>query len=224
MKIGIGIITTPKRIEGNVYNLDNYKQFLSYKYEYDIYTHIDSDSKGVSYGRNTCIEHLLNSGCDYVFLFDDDCYPMMFNWDEYIVENAIKNNLHYALLPHVFNAECLEIRGEISSWSGHLGCFTFFSKEMLNEVGFYNGEYNRYGFEDAAMHIRLKYSKLNNSEKLYTLTRIGYYIFSQDMYHRNPVVNLTMEEKMVYIQQNKSIYMKEIEDAKNGIIYHPFIK
>ena len=75
MKIGVGVITMGVRA------------LKSYRTQPDTYfhVHVDTDKKGVSHARNTCLKHLYDEGCDYMFVFDDDGDPVMDGWEKYSV-------------------------------------------------------------------------------------------------------------------------------------------
>ena len=66
-KIGVGVITTGKRTLHN-YLIDKQTLFK---------VHLDSDKKGASHGRNHLMKYFYDEGCDYWFIFDDDCYPTL---------------------------------------------------------------------------------------------------------------------------------------------------
>ena len=87
-KIGIGIITVQKRqINPKMFNLLDQPTMF--------YIYYDKDLHGCSYGRNECIKHLYDAGCDYIFLFDDDTYPTIRGWENNIIEWASNYNVDF---------------------------------------------------------------------------------------------------------------------------------
>jgi hypothetical protein len=67
--IGIGISTTDKRVVSrNIY------KYAPSDSRIEIYN--DAERKGISHSRNSLLSRLQD--CDDIFLFDDDCYPVMF--------------------------------------------------------------------------------------------------------------------------------------------------
>lgn len=78
LKIGVGVITTGKRALQN-YQLAEDTLFI---------VHEDKDKKGASHGRNTLMKQFYDAGCDYWFIFDDDCYPTRQGWEKYFAEIA----------------------------------------------------------------------------------------------------------------------------------------
>lgn len=219
MKIGIGICTTPKRTVDKT-------QYLKYCTSNNIYLIINSDDKGLGApsSRNYCIKKIIDEGCDIGILFDDDCYPVMYGFDTYIAENMLKYDLHFVGMPNPFKDKLmLWCDEEITFWNGQLGSFSAFTRKHIETVGYYNTQYERYGFTDPPYTYRSKISPLSKNKSYYTsLLRIPFYIRSEDAYHLNPTPNFSVEEKKQFIQNNKQIYNQEIKEAKLGKIYYPY--
>ena len=88
-KIGIGVTTTPNR-SGYVDNWLNHFEKVK-PTNYHLHIHEDVNYKGVAFSKNQNLKTLAD--CDYIFLFDDDCYPIKEGWDEYF----INTNEHHLL-------------------------------------------------------------------------------------------------------------------------------
>ena len=59
------------------------------------------ECKGVAVSKNTCIAHLIDAGCEHLFLADDDCYPKVpapLWWQPYV--ESPEHHLCYAWEPH----------------------------------------------------------------------------------------------------------------------------
>ena len=144
MKVGIGIITMGVReINPKMYE----------KSSYEIFVYTDEDRRGPGYARNQCLKHF--DGYDHVFLFDDDAYPTRLGWEDYFIEHAQSQGIHYMVLPEIFGGQLLGFgSGEITLWNSALGCFVYQDAFAIQVIGGYNTAYNRYGFEDAARNRR----------------------------------------------------------------------
>lgn len=211
MKIGVGVITMGVRA------------LKSYRTQPDTYfhVHVDTDKKGVSHARNTCLKHLYDEGCDYMFVFDDDCYPVMDGWEKYFVKQAQKHDMQFFILPEAFKDPLLNIRGEVGFWGGGLCQFALYSRRCIEEVGYYNTAYDRYGYEDAGYMHRVWNSGINGplTDGHPSPIRVLAYIHSEDVYGENPQSNISQEDKQKYIEQNYPIYQAEI---KSGKIYYSY--
>ena len=71
--IGIGY-TTYKRDDLLQECLDNLRLNTTLDYKLHIARDTDEDRRGIALRKNECLHHLQD--CDYIFLFDDDCYPI----------------------------------------------------------------------------------------------------------------------------------------------------
>lgn len=210
MKIGVGVITMGVRA------LKDYKTHPDTYF----YVHVDKERKGVSHARNACLKHLIDEGCDYMFVYDDDCHPTIGGWEKYFVDQHKTSGLHFFILPEAFKDNLLSIEGEIGRWSGGLCQFAFYTKELIEKVGFYNEAYDRYGYEDAGYMHRVWHSGINPKASGHPSPfRVLAYIHSEDVYGENPESNISLEDKQLYIKKNYPIYQEEINSGK---IYYPF--
>lgn len=198
--IGVGVITCGVRtlhpIDGSVVFTDRYR-------------------KGSAYAKNELIHKFYEEGKDYIFLFDDDCYPVIDGWQEKVIEWAKRNNIHYL---GGIDLKGVEIKGgygdTILSERPYIGAYFFMDRECIEKVGYYNERLIKYGWEDVSYSVRVK--------KVFGLTR-GYpfpvwmnmYLHSMDMFCETNIPNMSEDEKQRYIEMNK----KEFEDEANNKTY-----
>lgn len=210
-KVGVGVITVGER-ELKPYRVDQSKHIF--------YPFVDEGRKGVAYARNQCLKYLYDQGCDYIIVFDNDCYPLHDGYIDYFTSQMEKSGLHFFTLPESFKDRLVSVEGEIGYWDGTLCQFAMHSRELIETVGYYNEAYDRYGFEDSAYICRVVKSGLNGEkEGIPSPIRTLAYIHSEDVYGENPKSSLTLEEKQNYIQKNLPIYREEITSEK---IYYPY--
>ncbi|WNL63390.1 hypothetical protein [Citrobacter phage Tr1] len=207
MKIGVGIITMGVRTI-------NPKMYTNTTYEIFVYT--DEERKGVSHARNKVLEHF--DGYDHVFIFDDDCYPTRPGWEDFFIEHAQKNGVHYMALPEIFCGDLLDVQGEMTTWFSALGCFIYQNALAIQIIGGYNTAYNRYGYEDAGRSHRAIKAGLTGSREgwMFPLRGLGY-IYSEDVYGDCPTPNISTEDKQAYIKENSVIYTQEM--AREDLFY-----
>lgn len=167
--------------------------------------------------RNSLLSEL--SDCDYVFLFDDDCYPMMHGWEDYFIIQAGEHNLDYMALPESFKTRLIQVDGEMGRWDGGIGCFSFQSRKALQTVGGFNTNYERYGYEDAGRNRRAYAAGLTGGFLCSCPIRGLAYIHSMDVFGENPAPNLSYDEKMELIHRNAQEFQRE---SSSDQLFYPF--
>jgi len=163
--------------------------------------HEDTHYKGVAYSKNQNLNTLKD--CDYIFLFDDDCYPIKENWSEFFI-NSNYNHLLYLQPQHTLK----ETIKDLQIYENCGGVFMFLNKEVLEKVGYLNSEYGQYGFEHAGYSNRIfkagltiaPYQQLNNTDE---------YLFSMDYNGCNNKSSVPSYKKPKLIEQNRLIFLKE---------------
>jgi len=205
LKVGVGITTTPKRqINGALFDNTDSSAVVS------IFN--DEDGRGVSHARNTLLNQL--SDCDYIFLFDDDCYPVMKGWEGYFITQATLHSVDFISLFEYFKSQPIRIDGEMGRWDSGLGCFNMQSKKALDIIGGYNTQYQRYGYEDSARNQRAMKAGLTGGSFNSCPIRAMAYIHSMDVFAENPTPNLTWDEKKICIDANRDEWIREIQSEQ----------
>jgi hypothetical protein len=180
-------------------------------------TFTDMGRRGAAYSRNEVLRQLYVEGCDYFFLFDDDCYPVMPGWAEYFIAQSQEHNLDFLGLPEIFKSRLMATDREMNLWDSAVGCFSFQTRAMIDRVGYYNEAYTRYGYEDAGRNDRVRRA-LGLSE-FPSPIRASSYIHSQDVYGEYPKPNLSVEEKTAGIMANRPTWLAEIGSPQ---LYYPY--
>ena len=221
MKIGIGITT---------YNrpslLDNCKKFIQENtcsdFELYVATDTDENRRGVAKVKNECLYHLQH--CDFIFLFDDDCYPIKKGWEQFVINAHLQTNNHH----FVYNREPFcQIKNYVfhkeytlESFDGSGGTFMFFTKEVINKIGgFYTG-YDLYGFEHIGYSMRIKKAQLTEDWFL-SIKGLNEYIYSMDYEQDGFFLNessINYELKNTLTQKNMQIC-----NSKDTTQYQPIL-
>ena len=114
---------------------------------------------GIVAAKNRCLEILMDEGCDHLFLFDDDAYPMQSGWEKPYIESG-EGHLSYQFAdidgPHKLG----DIRriyddGEIVGYTGQRGVMLYYTRGAISKVGGFDKAYGRgmYEHPDLAMRI-----------------------------------------------------------------------
>lgn len=240
MKIGIGVCTynRPKHIDLWLIQLNNTwgrkETFGLLPYENKsiaigddtkIFIADDSqDRKGIAYRKNECLKALKD--CDYIFLFDEDCFPIKDGWADFFI-NAHKESgqHHFMYLKETPNIKGIKTVGNIKEYNNCAGCMMFLTKEVIEKVGGYNSAYGFYGFEHAGYSDRIHSAGLTPLGKYTCPIGAGEYIYSLDLDNHLPFnKQLKHEPSMAneiqniptYVALNKEIYYHDIQT-----IYQP---
>lgn len=110
---------------------------------------------GVAAAKNKCLELL--DGCDYIFLFDDDCWPIQKGWEK----PYINSELHHASFTFDHNKvgrngnDKIGELGALSYYKNACGCMLFFTGEAIKTVGGFNRIFGKYGNEHIDMSVRI---------------------------------------------------------------------
>lgn len=173
----------------------------------------DGSRKGVAKNKNLCLTSLRH--CDYIFLFDDDCYPLREGWAEYIIDCHKKSGVHhFNLLDKAFHEHMSTREYEgfcIEEYRTVGGVFMFLTKDVIEKVGAFNKNYGTYGFEHATYTYRVYKSGLHNNHGInLTIGGLQDYIFSLDYARFASNTNHN-----IYINSNyESIFIRSINQAE----------
>jgi glycosyltransferase involved in cell wall biosynthesis len=220
--IGIGI-TTYKRPHLLEKCLDQIKRFTKSNYRLYVATDTDEDRRGVAKRKNECLYFLQD--CDYIFLFDDDCYPIKEDWEKKIIEIHLATNEHH----FVYNKAPFVALKSVFFQNGHMlesyeasgGVFIFLTKKVIQEVGgFYTG-YDLYGFEHIGYSMRIKRKQLT-SDWFISLPMFKDYIYALDYEDKNHFANESTfceEVKAKLTEKNRALCKDEDVEIYRPIIY-----
>lgn len=136
---------------------------------------------GIAKAKNECLE--LTKDCDYVFLFDDDCFPQMEEWADLYINQAKYLNIHHMM--HLEQRGILKKVGykhSIDSYNNCAGCMLFFTRHALNVLGGFNKGFDIYGYEHAEITLRAHRAGLTNGYGKYVSPYFSCdFIYSADL-------------------------------------------
>lgn len=90
---------------------------------------------GIAAAKNKALEFL--DDCDHIFLFDDDTYPLMFNWHKSYVDSPEPHLMYQFKLPSKSENDMRELYRDDSvvAYSHTRGCMLYIKKIVLEVVG-----------------------------------------------------------------------------------------
>lgn len=195
----------------------------------------DIERKGIAHRKNECLKALQH--CDYIFLFDDDCFPIKEGWVDFFIDAHKASGQHHfnylvetptikrlaehrasfgnGEMPHLF----------INEYNNCGGCFMSLTKEVIQKVGGFCKDYGIYGFEHAGYSKRIHAAGLTPMGEYLCPAGASEYIYAMDYNNHLPFNRLlkhapSMISDMLYIdgyiKQNRLVFEKDIK-----IIYQP---
>lgn len=213
MNIGIGITTTPNRehlLKECLMNLKKHTKAAN------LYVHNDKEYRGVAYSKNMCLYHLRHNS--YIFLFDDDCFPQMANWEEYLIDCFDYTGEHHFLFLNKSH-QPLDINNHvgITTYKECGGVFMAMTGKALNEVGYMDSEYKGWGFEHAGWSNRVYRHGLNSAPYLMP-DKLNDYLYAWD-YIGKINSSISNNDKLTNYEHNYKIFQKELTER---LIYKSF--
>lgn len=179
----------------------------------------DTERRGVAWARNQVLQQL--DHCDHIFLFDDDCWPVMHGWAEYWAGQCEAAGVRYSALPEAFKTgvgDYLLHAREVVGWDGGIGATIYQHRSALEVIGGYNEALHGYGFEDAGRADRAYRAGLTGPTRNACPLRCLAYIHSADVMGENPTPSYTVEEKEAHIAANRDAYLAELA----GPVFVPY--
>lgn len=138
---------------------------------------------GIAKNKNRSIDYLKTKGFDYLFLFDDDCWPRKDNWDKCFIYLVDKNNIQHSM--HLVEAGEVKVIKATEDYRVFRNCggfCLFFTKEAILDLGGMNPNFGIYGFEHCELTRRAaRRGFTNNIAEYIAPNTSGEYIYSLDM-------------------------------------------
>lgn len=229
-KIGIGI-TEHNRPDVFAKSLSEIKKYLPDGAELVV---VDDASKtplkqatfrfntnvGIAAAKNKCLEFLYDKGCEHIFLFDSDTYPISPDWWKPYVESK-EPHLNYIFVnfadrPTLNDTKEIYRDESIAAYDHPRGCMLYYHRSVLDKVGGMDTIFGKWGYEHPSHSDRIfmagmtsfRYMDVVGSDKL---------IYSGDE-HRQVVTTVAGSERKRQIAANLSLY----EQRKFTDYYFPF--
>lgn len=119
---------------------------------------------GVATAKNKCIELLMAAGVDHLFLFDDDCWPIVDDWWRPYVDSP-EPHLMYIFGDLRKGAKLNDIRvlqadDHHTAWSGPRGCLLYANRQVVETVGGMDPIFNPWGYEHGDWSNRIHHAGL----------------------------------------------------------------
>lgn len=111
---------------------------------------------GIAKAKNMCFELL--QGCDEIFLFDEDCWPIVKDWHlPYIKSDQPHLSFTFdKLINGRQNGNRVVLNSDgLVSFGNPCGCMLYFNKICLEKVGGFDEGFGRYGYDHVNLSVRI---------------------------------------------------------------------
>lgn len=181
----------------------------------------NNDQISIAHDKNEIIKRCFDDGCEYIFLFDDDTFPVREGWADFFINAHKKTGIDHFVLCKPNHNTLIEKQPIVSLYATGTGCMVFLTRQVVERVGYMNPEYGKYGYEHAGYSHRIHragftpswYVSVNGWEK---------YIYSWDLDKRDDFERTHWdgeENKADYIALNEDVFRKELASYQ---LYYPY--
>lgn len=175
------------------------------------------DRKGIAYGKNQCLKTLKDS--DFIFLFDDDCFPIAEGFVEFFIQAHKESGQHHFLyLRETPSIRCTGVKKGIQIFDNCGGAFMFLTKEVIKKIGGFNKDYKTYGYEHAGYSNRIHKAGLTSFGAYLCPLGAEKYLYAMDWGHGKdfqkrvkhaPSMKDEITRVPFYTEQNRRVYEKD---------------
>lgn len=172
---------------------------------------------GVAKSKNKCLEIAEGLGANYIFLADEDCWPIKEDWHLPYIESGL-NHLCFTfdrLANGKQNGNKVILESEeYNVFNNPCGCMCFYTKKCLETVGGFNPLYNKYGYEHVDLSVRIHNAGLTPHRFMDIKNSMD--LFRSLDYECS--INSSVQNRGTYIRENLKLY-NQSQNSKEFIPY-----
>jgi hypothetical protein len=175
-------------------------------------------SRGIVAAKNASIEALINAGCEHLFLWDDDAWPIAGGWEQPYIESP-EPHLAYQFQDFATGKKLNDIAvlyrdGKHVAYTGQRGVMLYYHRSAIEKVGGFDSIYERGMYEHSDLALRIHNAGLTSwafadvvgSEKL---------IYSLDE-HEAVERSVPKPDREAQVKRNVTIHNKRRDDGYTG--------
>lgn len=161
---------------------------------YHVQTFYPQKHSGIAAVKNACLRELTRENCDYIFLFDDDCFPIRDDWWMPFIEAHLRSGQHHFLwlkddsdlYPPSIGRKKLKEENGVSIFRNSQGCCMFLTRPAVNACGAFDEKFGLYGSEHENYSLRVFKLGMNTMGPYLSVPGIEEYIYSLDVMGTKP--------------------------------------
>lgn len=193
-------------------------------------------NQGIATAKNTCLQYLYSN--DYIFLADDDTFPVRTGWSGCFIEASLLTQNHHMMLTDThFMDRNTQVQNQIIQENDIIystlfcqGVLLFMTQEALHVVGAFDRRMKFYGHEHSQWSLRAHRANLTPSGKFITPKAANNFFYSLDFHFpaREPplggVQNFTssIETDVIKITTLQDSINYNAQFLEEAIIWLPF--
>lgn len=104
---------------------------------------------GVAWAKNKCLELLMDVGVDHLFLFDDDCWPQVYDWWKPYVQGPEPHYSHSWNLYKIYEDESVVATSVVG------GSCVYYERRVIEDVGGMRNIFGTWGCEHVNLSDRI---------------------------------------------------------------------
>lgn len=175
-------------------------------------------SRGIVAAKNASLEALIDSGCEHLFLWDDDAWPVAGGWERPYIESP-EPHLAYQFQDFATGQKLNDIAVLYSddkhiAYTGQRGVLLYYHRSAIEKVGGFDPIYQRGMYEHSDLALRIHNSGLTSwafadvagSEKL---------IYSLDE-HQAVERSVPKPDREAQVKRNVTIHNKRRDEGYAG--------
>ena len=170
-----------------------------------------ANNVGIARAKNKCFELLYNAGCEHFFLFDDDCYPVVEDWNKPYIDshephiNYIFEEFKGSNKPKLNDTILLYSDSSTRAYSHARGCMCYYKRICLDVCGGMSPLFGKWGYEHPDLSNRI-YNAGLTSFRYMDVPDSGKLFYSRDEHTGNADSTMQGEARTECINTNSKIY------------------
>ncbi|ELY4070456.1 glycosyltransferase family 2 protein, partial [Cronobacter sakazakii] len=177
-------------------------------------------SLGIVASKNASLEALMDAGCEHLFLWDDDAWPIADEWHLPYIESP-EPHLAYQFLdlagPRKLNDLSVLYRDDNHiAYTGQRGVMLYYHRSAIEKVGGFDPVYGRGMYEHSDLALRIHnagltswaYADVTGSEKL---------IYSLDE-HESVERSVPKPDRVALVERNVNIHNERRDNGFTGYV------
>ncbi|NIG12994.1 glycosyltransferase [Pantoea sp. Al-1710] len=177
-------------------------------------------SRGIVAAKNASLVSLLDAGCEQLFLFDDDAWPISHDWEKPYIESP-EVHLSYQFLDLAINIKLRDLSvlyqdEKHIAYTGQRGVMLYYHRSAIEAVGGFDPVYQRGMYEHADLALRIYHAGLT-SWAFADIVGSSRLIYSLDE-HMSIKRSLNRAERDQQVRRNVGIYNHRRDNEYAGFV------
>ncbi|PPC63900.1 glycosyltransferase [Pantoea sp. ICBG 1758] len=177
-------------------------------------------SRGIVQAKNASLRALLDAGCEELFLFDDDAWPIVEDWHQPYIDSP-EPHLSYQFLDLAVNIKLRDLSvlyqdDKHIAYTGQRGVMLYYHRSAINAAGGFDPIYQRGMYEHADLALRIYHRGLT-SWAFADVVGSNRLIYSLDE-HMNIKRSVNRVEREQQVKRNVGIYNHRRETEYSGFV------